>query len=296
MTAWHDWLPVAVREFRGHLAKNGNTVGAVKTAEKKLGLTFPKRYREFIAKWNGGELRLRLLSLAEVVNDAAGKRGDETDPLGELPQHLVPIAAEPHGVEVLCVSRAKKVDERVFLFDPGAPDSLRSFPDFEALLLERVSGAGFRDGPDGDYLKAVVTAHGVDWADDEPLAKWKPFEECKAEVPRPPKAQKKPTIKLENFRPGSMSIPSKGEAGLPSLTGLFARGVFGVVTPVAKDKQRWMLNVSTGAPDKGTSRELSREELGVIAAQLATFVKARGYESDKHWSGMLAALAKASAN
>lgn len=294
MTAWHDWIPIAVRELRGSVAKKGNTAAAVKAAEKKLGLTFPKRYREFITKWNGGELRLRFLPLAEVVKDAKGRRGDESDPLGELPEHLVPIAEEPHGLEVYCVSREKRAGERVFRFDPEEPESVKSFPDFEALVLEMVSGSSYDPGADGEYLKAIVTAHGVDWKDDDPLAKWLPFEKCKAAVPAAPKPLKQPIIKLENWEPGVMGIPSKGEKGFPSVTGHLTRDLVATVTPLEKGMKRWSLNVGKGWPDQGTTRELTREEIGIIARQLATFVKQRGYEKDKHWAPMAAALVKAS--
>lgn len=294
MTAWHDWIPVAVRELRGSLAKKGNTAAAVKAAEKKLKLSFPKRYREFISKWNGGKLRLELLPLSEVVKDAKGRRGDESDSLGELPGHLVPIAQEPHGIEVYCVSREKKAGQRVFMFDPEEPERVTSWPDFEALVLETVSGSGYDPGPDGDYLKAIVTAHGVDWADDDPLAKWLPFEKCKAAVPPAPKPLKQPVIKLESWAPGVMGIPSKGEKGFPSVTGHLARGILGTVTPLEKGMKRWTLQVSKGWPDEGTTRELTREEIGIIATQLATFVRQRGYEKDKHWAPMAAALARAS--
>lgn len=292
MTAWHDWVPVAVRELNASLAKKGNTAAGMKAAEKKLGLKFPRRYREFVTKWNGGELRLRLLTLSEVVKNAKGRRGTEGDPLAELPEHLVPIAEEPHGIEVYCVSGQKQAGERVFRFDPEEPEKLQSYPDFEALMLEMISGSRFDAGRDGEYLKAIVAAHGIDWMADDPMAKWLPFEKCRAALPAVPKPQKQLNLELANWEPGVMGLRAKR---FHSVTGHLARGVLGTLAPIDKALTRWTLTVGGANAADGTTHELTPAELGILASQVAKYVTRRRYENDREWGQLAAALTKASA-
>lgn len=289
MAKWHDWLPVALRDAGGKLAKTGNTAAAVKAAEKKVGLRFPRRYREFISAWNGGELRVRLLTLPQVIRAAKAKRGNESDPHGELPAHFVPIAAEPHGLELYCLSTERAAGDRVFVFDPERPDSSSVFPDFEAMLLDRVSsGADLRE-PEGQYLAKLVRVHGIDWDADEPLAKWKTWETCRAKIPPPPKPVKNAPIQLEQFRPGVLGL----HKGFHSVSGHFGRDVVGKITSTTGKTPTWTLSVSKG-PAKEKTRTLDAAELRLLWQAVQKYIEVNRYQGDKDWSGLAAALQKSS--
>lgn len=287
MHAWHEWISIALRGvYKPRLARTGNSASALKAAEKTLGMILPARYREFIGTWNGGELRVRLLPLSKVLKAAAAKRGDESDPHGELPEYLVPIAEDPQGLELYCLDKRPKAGGRIVEFDPEEPGAGPEWPDFEAFLLDRVLGV-VDPGPDADYLIAVAVAHGVHLQKQHPWKKWKTWEQCKQAIPAVPKRKREPALSLAQFQPGLRFV----EEGALGCSGSFGKKTMARLSSTKDQRPRWTLNTSrAGDPtDPGVTRELGPEELRIISSVLAQHPYTR---FDKNWAEFKALLQK----
>ncbi len=51
---WYEWIALVTRAGIYKLSDKGNPRAALEAAEIKVGVRFPRRYREFMSAWNGG--------------------------------------------------------------------------------------------------------------------------------------------------------------------------------------------------------------------------------------------------